>query len=125
MSAHASLPARADAGMVTAELAVALPALVLLLAVSLGGVAAAADQIRCLDAARLAGRAAARGDPPGRVQQLALRAAPPGASVTVSRRGADVVVEIRAVTGGWGGLVPSWRLAAVAVTPAEDGPAAG
>ncbi|HET7398706.1 MAG TPA: TadE family type IV pilus minor pilin [Intrasporangium sp.] len=107
--------------MVTAELAVALPGLVLMLALCLAGLVAAADQLRCLDAARLASRAAARGDAPAVVRGLALRAAPPGASVAVNRRGHDAHVEVRAVTGGWGGVVPLWRLGAEASTPVEDG----
>ena len=47
-------------GMVTAEFAVVLPAVVLVLALSLGALGLAWDQIRCVDAAR-AGLAPHRG----------------------------------------------------------------
>ncbi len=50
----------ADRGSVTAELAVALPALVLLLLAGLTAVQAVTVQLRCVDAAREAARAAAR-----------------------------------------------------------------
>jgi hypothetical protein len=109
-----------DAGMVTAELAVAIPAVVLVLVACLAGLAAAVDQIRCVDAARLGGRAAARGDSPARVLELTRAGAPPGAEVSVSRHGGDAVVTVRVRAGGWGGLVPSWQLSATARTPLEE-----
>jgi Flp pilus assembly protein TadG len=67
--------------MATAEFAVALPALVLLLGFSLGAVDATLDKLRCVDAAREAVLAAARGADGverGRAE------APAGATVTVS-----------------------------------------
>lgn len=66
-----------DRGSVTAELAVALPAVVLVLGACVWGVQLAAAQVRLEDAAGLAARAAARGD----AVEDALRAAPPGAAV--------------------------------------------
>jgi len=105
--------------MVTAELAVAIPAAVLVLALCLAAVSAGVDQIRCVDAARVAARAAARGDGPARVRALALAAAPEGSRVSVG--GSSMVeVTVTAQTGGWGGLLPSWTLSASAVTPAES-----
>ena len=114
---------RRDGGMVTAELAVAIPAVVLVLVACLAGVHAAVDQIRCVDAARLASRAAARGDAPQRVEELARRGAPDGAVVSVTRHGGDAIVIVRARVGGWGGVVPSWSVSATAQTPIEEGPA--
>ncbi|HET8600402.1 MAG TPA: TadE family type IV pilus minor pilin [Segeticoccus sp.] len=73
--------------MATAEIAVALPAVVLVLAMALAGVGVAIDQVRCVDAARAAARAASRGDPSGAVRAVALRVAPPGAAVEVGRSG--------------------------------------
>ena len=61
--------------MVTAEFAVALPAVVLVLALCLAGLSAVTDQIRCIDAAGLAVRSAARGDDPSRARTLAVEAA--------------------------------------------------
>lgn len=105
--------------MVTAELAVAVPAVVLVLALCLGAVRAGVDQVRCVDAARIAARAAARGDPVDRVTSLALSAAPAGARVSVHAAPLGVAVTVRADAGGWAGL-PSWTLQAVAVTPTES-----
>jgi hypothetical protein len=104
--------------MVTAELAVAIPSLVLVLGFCLVAVNAAVDQIRCVDAARIASRAAARGDAPGRVQQLAVQAAPAGARVSVVGVDGGVRVTVTARTGGWG-LLPGWTLDASATTPVE------
>ncbi|MGW5240217.1 TadE family type IV pilus minor pilin [Monashia sp. NPDC004114] len=105
--------------MVTAELAVAIPAVVLVLAVCLAAVRAAIDQIRCIDAARVAARSAARGDDPARVRGLALASAPDGASVSVVAS-STVQVTVMARTGGWGGVIPTWTLSASAVAPAES-----
>jgi len=105
--------------MVTAELAVAIPSVVLVLAFCLVAVNAAVDQIRCVDAARVASRAAARGDDATRVRALAAEAAPAGASVQVVGAGGQVRVTVSARTGGWGAL-PGWELTASAVTPVES-----
>ena len=111
--------------MVTAELAVALPAVVLVLGACLAGVSAGIDQIRCVDAARLGARAAARGDSAAASRAAALAAAPEGAVVTIGAGGGQaagvvrVVVEARA--GGWGGVLPSWSLRAEAIGPVETG----
>ena len=69
--------------MVTAEMAVALPTLALVTALALTGVADAAQQLRCLDAAGVAARLTARGEPPAVVQRLATAVAPRQAKVTV------------------------------------------
>lgn len=105
--------------MVTAELAVAIPSVVLVLALCLVAAKAAVDQIRCVDAARVASRAAARGDDPARVRALALDSAPAGARVQVEGAGGGVRVTVSARTGGWGAL-PGWELSASAVTPVES-----
>ncbi|HEX2706132.1 MAG TPA: TadE family type IV pilus minor pilin [Candidatus Lustribacter sp.] len=82
--------------MATANSAVAIPALVLVLGLVLSAVSAGVDQIRCVDAARLAARAAARGDGPASVRALAAQAAPAGAVVTVSHGGERVHVVVTA-----------------------------
>ena len=105
--------------MVTAELAVAIPSVVLVLGMGLVAVHAAVDQIRCVDAARIAGRAAARGDDAARVRALAAESAPRGALVRVEEVGGRVRVTVSARTGGWG-VLPGWGLSASAVTPAES-----
>ncbi|MCK0113134.1 pilus assembly protein TadE [Ornithinimicrobium sp. F0845] len=80
--------------MATAELAIAIPALVAVLALCLSGLGLAVDQIRCVDAARIAVRAAARGEPTEVVQELALQVAPEGASVEVDHSGDRVRVSV-------------------------------
>ena len=69
-----------EAGTVTAELAVALPAVVLLaVLLALTGQAVIA-QVRCTDAARAAARLAARGEATPAVLTEAGRRAPPGSA---------------------------------------------
>lgn len=109
-----------DGGFVTAETAVALPALVFLAAVLMWGVVAAAAQIRCVDAARIGARAAARGD--ANATELARAAAPAGAAVQVSRDGETVRVAIDAPCPGPGRVASALtvRLRATAVAARED-----
>jgi hypothetical protein len=72
---------RRDAGGVTAEFAVALPAIVIVLAACLGAVQLVSTQVRVQDAASQAARAFGRGEtPPARVSGL------PGASLGHSSR---------------------------------------
>jgi len=84
-------PGGDDRGYVTAEMATALPVLVVLLAVALSAVGAVTAQLRCVDAAREGARAAARGESIARVTSLAGQAAPPGAKVEVRAAGAGLV----------------------------------
>jgi hypothetical protein len=85
---------RGDRGMVTAEVAVALPALVLVLAVALWAVKIAATQVTCTDAARSGARAAARGESLPAVRTRVAQALPPGARIEVQRDGETTRVEI-------------------------------
>ena len=78
---------RGDGGFVTAESALAVPALLLLLGMLLWGLGVVALQLRCGDAARAGARAAARGEPAAEVTAVALAAAPGGAEVRVERDG--------------------------------------
>ncbi|WP_234380347.1 TadE family type IV pilus minor pilin [Streptomyces sp. CMB-StM0423] len=96
--------ARTDAGVVTAEAAVAVPALVFLALGLVWALMAAAAQIQCVDAARAGARAAARGEPPDDVRGAALAAAPRGADVAVARAGDLVRVRVRAAAPGPGSL---------------------
>src|SRR4051812_26966641 len=63
-------PSRAERGTVTAELAVAMPAVLLVLAACLGGLRIGAEQVRLADAAGVAARSLARHDPPGTTASL-------------------------------------------------------
>lgn len=82
-------------GAVTAEIAAALPALVLVTVVAIWGIALGLAQLRCADAAREAVRAAARGDDPTVVRQVAEATAPNGAVIVVTERDGLVVVEVQ------------------------------
>lgn len=86
-------PFRAERGSATAEVAVAMPAVVIILAACLSGLQLAGQQIRLQDAAAAASRAVARGDDPS---ALVLRLAP-GAEVSV---GAGSGVECVTLTQG-------------------------
>jgi hypothetical protein len=79
-----------DRGTVTAELAVAVPAVLLVLAACLGGLRVGAERLRVVDAAAQGARLAAVGEPPGSP------AAAIGARVvSVRRDGETVCVVVR------------------------------
>lgn len=85
-----------DRGSVTAETAVALPSLVVVLVLAVWVLLCVAAQLRCLDAAHVAARAAARGEVDAEVRSVAARVAPPGADVRVVRGGGQVEVRVSA-----------------------------
>lgn len=99
----------------TAETAVVLPALVVVTAALLWALLVASAQIQCVDAARAGARAAARQEPPGVVREMAEKAAPDGAKVTVSRQGGLVHVVVVARPPGPDGLPLELRHEAVAL----------
>jgi hypothetical protein len=119
--ADAVQSAAADSGTVTAELAVALPGVVLLCAVLLFAGQAVIGEVRCQDAARAGARLAARGDSVPAVVGEASRRAPPGAEVRVVRSGPDVRVDVtaplRGVGAGWAGLTVHGIATAMAEGP--------
>lgn len=111
---------RGQRGSVTAETAVAFPALVIVLAVALWGVSAAAAQVACVDAARAGARAAARGEPESEVRAAVLRAAPPRAHVSLSHDPLTTRVVVQAVARPpLKGLFPALKLGARAVAATE------
>jgi hypothetical protein len=89
-------PGRHDRGAVTAETAIVLPVLVVLLLVGLWVVGVVVANIRCVDAARDVARAVARGEPGDVAQRIGERSAPPGAVIGISRDGTDVRVVVEA-----------------------------
>ncbi|GHC72998.1 TadE family type IV pilus minor pilin [Streptomyces flavofungini] len=111
---------RRDGGYVTAEAAVVLPTLVLFTMALVWALLAASAQIQCVDAARAGARAMARQDPRGTAIAAARQAAPRGASVTVSRDGDLVRVEVVAEAPGPRALGLGLRLRAEAVAMAEE-----
>lgn len=90
--------------MVTAELALAIPAVLLVLALCLSGLGLAIDQLRCVDAARVAARAASRGEPTQVVAGLARDLAPGGADVRIEQ--ADGAVRVVVSAPERDGLLP-------------------
>jgi len=99
---------RGQSGMVTAEFAVVLPAIVLVLGLSLGALGLALDQVRCVDAARAGARAASRGDSDGAVMLVVGRAAPSAAAVSLSSSGDLVQVSVVSRPRVAGSLLPGW-----------------
>ena len=101
----------ADRGAVTAELAVALPALVVATVLLMWLVGVAAAHVRCADAVREAARALARGDGPlGDAARRGDHAAPAGWAMTSRTYDGLVQVTVRATVrppGSLGHLVPS------------------
>ena len=101
-------------GAVTAEFAVALPSVVLLLALLLAGSAAGVTQLRVEEAARGGARALARGAAAGEVGDIVRRLAgeTAGSEVTLDGEWLRVTVSGR-VPGAVGTLIP-WTLSATA-----------
>jgi hypothetical protein len=111
-------------GSATAEMAVALPSLALVLGAALWAVAAVVAQLECVDAARSGARAAARGESLEAVRQAAGRAAPAGAAVSVTRDSEFSRVTVSAsIRPTWviaGPAVPVGASAASATEPGAD-----
>lgn len=118
-------PSPPDQGAVTAETAVLLPALVMLLAVLLAASAAGMALIRYEDAARASARAAARGEGTAVVRATALRVAGKEASVRLAGTPATTTITVTGpapgVLGAWGG----WELRAEASADTERAATAG
>ena len=107
--------------MVTAETAVVLPVLLLVLAGAVAAVVVVGAQLRCVDAAREGARAAARGEPPAAVIEMVRRAAPAGAAVTVTRTGDEVRVAVAVEVSPLGPVPLRIGVAAEAVARLEPG----
>jgi predicted S18 family serine protease len=82
--------------MATAERAVAMPAVLLVLALALSALTAAVDQIRCVDAARVAVRLMARGEGEGAALAAGRAVAPKQAVLTVETGPTEVRVSVTA-----------------------------
>ncbi|GGG55421.1 hypothetical protein GCM10011374_17980 [Kocuria dechangensis] len=112
-------PLPADDGVVTAETAVLLPALVLLLAALLAAGASGMTLIRYEEAARASARAAARGEASAVVRATAARVAGDSAAVRLGQDRGTVTVTVSGpapgILGTWGG----WELRAEASASTE------
>lgn len=110
-------------GAVTAELALALPILLLVTAGLVWLLAVGVGQVRTVDAARETARSLARGDDPDAALALGRQVAPDGVRLSVSHDGDQVVVRARGRMAGPGGLfrsLPGADLRAEAVALTEE-----
>ncbi|MGW9439319.1 TadE family type IV pilus minor pilin [Streptomyces sp. NPDC055607] len=109
---------RSDRGFATVEAAMVLPVLALFTMTLLWALAAAAAQLKCVDAARAGARSAARSEPVAAAETAARSAAPEGARVSVTRSGELWRVTVEAAAPGPRGLGLTLRADAAAL--AED-----
>ena len=108
--------------MVTAEAALVLPVLVLVLAGAVAVVTVVGAQLRCVDAAREGVRAAARGEAVARVVAAAQEVAPDGAAVVVGDpEGHLVSVTVRAPVRPLGTALLSVTVESTATARTEPG----
>ncbi|MER8233400.1 TadE family type IV pilus minor pilin [Streptomyces sp. NPDC094049] len=113
---------RSDRGFVTVEAALVLPVLALFTVTLLWALAAAAAQIRCVDAARAGARSVARSEPVATAEAVARAAAPEGARVAVTRSGELWRVTVEAAAPGPGGMGLTLRADAAALAEHGDTP---
>jgi TadE-like protein len=108
-------------GMVTAETAILLPALAVVLAGLVWVIATVMGEVRCIDAAREAARLAARGDAPAQVVSVARQIAPAGAGVSIARQDGEIIATViaRQAPGGWARRLGTLPLHATATATDE------
>jgi Flp pilus assembly protein TadG len=111
-----------DRGSFTAELAVGLPALMVLLFAALTSVGAVITKGQCVDAAREGALAASRDEP---AEPAAARVAPPGSEITAYLDAETVTVTVRAEIRILGGDLPKITIRSTAVAAREPQPIGG
>ncbi len=94
-----------ESGAVTAEAAVVIPLLLAVTMTLVWLVALAATQVRVVDAAREAARAAARGESDATSLERGRQVAPDGARFEISRANGAVTVRVASEVDGPGGLL--------------------
>ncbi|MFB4289166.1 TadE family type IV pilus minor pilin [Nonomuraea sp. ATR24] len=110
----------ASRGSVTAETAAMLPALMIVLAAALWAIHAVTVHLECVDAARTAARAAARGEPLDQVRALVHSAVRPSALVDITRNADQTSVKISVdVRPPWGPALPAVPVTASATAATE------
>lgn len=112
-------------GAVTAEFAVALPAVLLLLSLLLSGAAAGVTQLRLEEAAHAGARALARGEDPAAVEGIVRSLAGASAAASVALEGEWLSVTVSDRVGGPMGATLPWTLSAKATTRSEIPAASG
>lgn len=113
---------RTESGAVTAETAMALPMLAVFALTMAWLVSIGLTEVRALDAAREAARAAARSEDARQARALATAVAPAGSSISITRTAGTVVVRVSSPVGGPAGLlraVSGFRVHAEAVAAQE------
>ncbi|MET3720684.1 MULTISPECIES: TadE family type IV pilus minor pilin [unclassified Arthrobacter] len=106
-------------GAVTAEFAVVLPAVLLLLALCLSGAAAGVTQLRLEEAAHAGARALARGDDLAAVEGIVRTLAGKSATASVAADGEWLSVTVADRVGGPLGVTVPWTLTAKAAARSE------
>lgn len=107
----------------TAEFAVALPAVLLVLGLLLAGSAAGLTQLRLEEAARAGARALARGEDQAAVLAIARQLAGDSASAAVASDGGWLSVTVSGTVRGAAGPLVPWTLTARAWARSESGDA--
>lgn len=115
----------AERGYVTAETALVLPSLVGIGLALTVVVAAAADRIRCADAAWEAARLVARGEPEAEAAASAERLAPGAATIRFFPGGGAVTARVSMRLSPIGRLLPALTIAASARIACEEGDPCG
>ena len=116
---------RSTGGYITAELAVALPAVLVVVLLSMWLLSCVAAQLRCVDAARAGARSAARGDAAAQSAAITQQRAPRGARVAVTTAGGVVRVVVRAEVHPLGVLLPLLPATPVSATAVAEREAPG
>ena len=108
--------------MVTAEAALVLPVLVIVLAGAVAVLTVLGAQLRVVDAAREGARAAARGEPAAEVVAVAEEVGPDGATVVAGAAdGERVTVVVRAAVRPLGTGLPAVTVESSATARVEPG----
>ena len=111
-----------ERGAVTAETALAVPSIIVVLLLAVWVLLGVTVQLRCLDAAHVAARVAARGESDDQVRAAAARVAPAGAAVAVFRDDGTVEVRVSAQVRPFAGVLealPGLQVAGRAVAADE------
>jgi hypothetical protein len=111
-------PRRWDRGSATAEMAVALPSLMMFLLAGVLAVNAIAVKVQCVAAAREGALSAARGESG---EAAARRVAPTGASVSVTVDGERAVVTVTAGVGSVGRFLGTFTVKGTSSAAVEPG----
>lgn len=107
-------------GAVTAEFAVILPAVVFMLALLLGAAATGICQLQLEEAARVAARAAARGEAQATIRGLTGQIDPDIRVSVLEQSGCCLQIQTQRQAPGLIGAMTGWQLSAQASVPLES-----